>query len=302
MNNGELHFLYDPAGKANTTMSLFWLRLMLSGLSDNFTDLQFNPRTNYNRVVSMEPGQWLMHINFPLHGDLHKATALEIRAGHITSVSVRMIGKFDALLENRGSKVLPRVKQPVAMPANYETPSGVVYIGLGRALLRSVEEIRKKAPPATTNPTVQLAGFVEKSTTYEDIGSESRTLVNASRSKMSRSFRASREWVRSWHLGDGSKSSDSWKAKVGPGWANLEASVGSELQRTYSITGTEREEYSEEVQVDVAPQSQLVLTLNWKRVWLNGVAQVSQDGSTIEVPYRIARGLTFDQHLTEQHL
>ena len=47
--------------------------------------------------------------------------------------------------------------------------------------------------------------------------------------------------------------------------------------------------------IQVPPNSHIRVAVSWKKIWQHGVAQIVNGGHALEVPYRIATGMTFDQ-------
>ena len=84
------------------------------------------------------------------------------------------------------------------------------------------------------------------------------------------------------------------RAQLGPSWLNIEASVQREIGRIYSVSDTQRLEFSDEVSVQVKPASKVRVLLKWKTIWVNGVADVATVNGNIEIPYSVVRGVSFD--------
>jgi hypothetical protein len=70
------------------------------------------------------------------------------------------------------------------------------------------------------------------------------------------------------------------------------------ITETYSLNVENDNQFEQEVDVEVPPRTMLTLTLRWKRIWQGGLLSVAFDERTVEVPYRVAVGVSFDQVLS----
>jgi hypothetical protein len=76
-------------------------------------------------------------------------------------------------------------------------------------------------------------------------------------------------------------------------WASIEQSLSS----TYSVSEDRREEFAEEFSVEVEPGTAVTIVLSWKRLWQHAVVHVLVQGHQVEIPFKVAVGITFDQSL-----
>jgi hypothetical protein len=130
----------------------------------------------------------------------------------------------------------------------------------------------------------------------EALGVEYRDVANSSRMKVARTIRACREWSRTLTIDNSMAVTGRGSVGFGPAWLQVQAAADAELRRTYSISDSERQEFSEEVAFEVDPNSHVRLTLHWKKLWQYGDVVVrGRDGAVISLPYRVLVGITFDQ-------
>lgn len=79
------------------------------------------------------------------------------------------------------------------------------------------------------------------------------------------------------------------------GVASLEAKAEQTLRESYSISEDRQRTFSAELTVEVPPRTLRRLVLTYRRIWQDGVVRVThRDGSTLEVPFRVALNLTLD--------
>ena len=86
-------------------------------------------------------------------------------------------------------------------------------------------------------------------------------------------------------------------AQIGPNWLALKASIEQILEHTYAISVSRREEFAEEISVEIEPGADVTVILTWKRIWQHGLAHVLAQGRQANVPFRMAVGVTFDQSI-----
>ena len=71
------------------------------------------------------------------------------------------------------------------------------------------------------------------------------------------------------------------------------------MKRNYSIGESSREEFTEEIVLQISPASKVQLALQWKRLWQHGEALIRGPQSEFVVPYQVVAGMTFDQSLID---
>jgi hypothetical protein len=141
----------------------------------------------------------------------------------------------------------------------------------------------------------EVVDIVETGTSYESIGDEDRVGENKSRnSTATRTYRVVREWTRTWQFTEEASAGGGIKAKAGPDWLRLEANIAAQIKESYSMTRTERREFSDEVGLQISPGASVVLTLHWKQVWQHGIVKVKRRDEMLDVPFKVAKAITFD--------
>jgi len=167
-------------------------------------------------------------------------------------------------------------------------------------LLKFVNDLNRQgggdlSPTGRDHPRLG-AVIRETSRSEEDLGSEVRIIENPSRSTtVTRVIRVSRDWTRSWTIGQDWTGKAHLGAKGKVGVAEVEASVEAEIKRSYSLTETLREEYVDDITLLIPAESRVKLILNWKRLWQHGEVTLRDSSPPIRVPFSVAVGVTFDQ-------
>lgn len=110
--------------------------------------------------------------------------------------------------------------------------------------------------------------------------------------------RATRGWRQSYSLSI--EQAQAWAVELGGGNLlpiSLQGKLERAITETYSLNIEQDNQFEQEVDVEVPPRTMLRLVLRWKRIWQEGVLSVSVDDQVIEIPYRVAVGISFDQVL-----
>lgn len=150
----------------------------------------------------------------------------------------------------------------------------------------------------STEQVAQVLGATEMHRSDEPIGTENLRIDNTSSvARLTRTMRITREWSRTVSLDLGSNHGSSADTRVGPAWLALRTTIEQSLSRTYAISENRREEFAEEFSIEVEPGAAVTIVLHWKRLWQHGVVHVLFHGRQVEVPFRVAVGITFDQSL-----
>lgn len=162
-----------------------------------------------------------------------------------------------------------------------------------------VDEGAARPMQSAAPSAAQVLGVTETHRSEEPVGTETRRIDNtAGTSRLTRTIRVTREWSRTVSLDLNTSHGASARAQIGPNWLELRTSVEQTLSCTYSVSAGRREEFAEEIGVEVEPGTALAIVLVWKRLWQHGVVQVLSRGRQVEVPFRVAVGITFDQSVS----
>ena len=142
----------------------------------------------------------------------------------------------------------------------------------------------------------QVLDVTEIHRSEEPIGTETRRIDNtAGASRLTRTMRVTREWSRTVSLDLNASHGTSVGEQIGPNWLELRTNVEQTLSRTYTASAGRREEFAEEIGVEVEPGTALTIVLAWKQLWQHGRVRVLSQGRQVDVPFRVAVGITFDQ-------
>lgn len=151
--------------------------------------------------------------------------------------------------------------------------------------------------PATLSFT-----FVETDREEEPVGDERRQIDNSESSvELARRFTIGREWAQTDTLDHEKIQSSHGELKLGgTELPSLTLAAENELKTRYSLSSTLKQTYEEEISIVVPPRSRLTLVFHWKRLWQCGTIQAYRANELlVEVPFKIAVGLTFDQTQSE---
>jgi hypothetical protein len=96
-----------------------------------------------------------------------------------------------------------------------------------------------------------------------------------------RTMRVTREWSRMVSQDTNSSQGVAGCGTIGPRWLAPWAGVERSLSQAYSVTENRREEFAEEIGVEVEPGAAVTVVLGWKRSWRHGVVHVLFEGSQV---------------------
>ena len=145
-----------------------------------------------------------------------------------------------------------------------------------------------------TAPSVQIT---ETHRTEEEFGSEQRRIDNLKSSvELERRLTVTKEWMKSLSIEEERTSTKSTAVQLGlEDIGHVRQASEKALRSKYNVSEDTRETYVEDLLFRVPGRISLVVVLNWKRIWQHGTIRVSWADRTIEVPFRTAVGVTFDQ-------
>jgi hypothetical protein len=161
---------------------------------------------------------------------------------------------------------------------------------------RTVSQPPGPADMATGHGGVDVVGITETHLSEETMGTETRRIDNtSSAARLTRTIRIAKEWTRTYTLDNTATTTRTQDAQIGPGWLTLRRSAEENLARMYSVANGRREEFSEEIGIEVEPGASVSIALTWKRLWQHGTITVGGQHGTVEIPFRVVMGVTFDQ-------
>ena len=79
------------------------------------------------------------------------------------------------------------------------------------------------------------------------------------------------------------------------GIVGLSKSVEKSVKSRYAVTDESKKTFSEEVIVEVPGFTKVRVSFQWKRIWQHGIVKAQVGSETINIPYQVIVGLTFDQ-------
>jgi hypothetical protein len=150
--------------------------------------------------------------------------------------------------------------------------------------------------PSAPLPAGQVLAVTETHRSEESIGTDTRRIGDTSGvGRVTRTIRVTKEWSRMVSLDLHERDAYAAGITVGPNWLAIKTSIEQSLEHTYAISASRREEFAEEIGVEIEPGADVTVVLTWKRIWQHGLARVLTEGGEANVPFRLAVGVTFDQ-------
>ena len=144
------------------------------------------------------------------------------------------------------------------------------------------------------NPYVQALETVR---TEEFIGEDQRLVDNSNSSiNVTRKFNIGREWTQIVILEQETKTTINGDLEVGfLLLSRVRANAERVLNTKYVSTSEQKHFYSEEVTIEIPARTRTRVFFRWKQIWQHGIARHSNAHQTIDIPYKIIVGVTFDQ-------
>ncbi|HEY4454142.1 MAG TPA: hypothetical protein VGN81_07520 [Pseudonocardiaceae bacterium] len=137
--------------------------------------------------------------------------------------------------------------------------------------------------------TVQV---LETDRVEDAIGQDVRRIDNSGPASAVRRIKATRRWMQRVEFAD-DRTSTSTK---GIDLFRFKASAETTLHRHFGGSAETEQTFEEGIELSIPPNTVLELVLHWKRIWQRGsVIGTDAAGGTIQLPFRIVVGLTFDQ-------
>ena len=144
----------------------------------------------------------------------------------------------------------------------------------------------------------KLAEIRKAGRTEQPIGSDSKVLDNSrSDGSLKRSLEVTREWSYQYSVDheQARKVVDTKTLQIKDGPSKT-LSIENALRQKYSYSENARQTYKENVEVDVPARRKITIYFHWKNILETGVIVLTnQYTETVDVPYSIVTGVTFDQ-------
>lgn len=158
-----------------------------------------------------------------------------------------------------------------------------------------------KSNPIRPNK-LEVVSIIETHRSEEILGIGQRLIDNSkSTSKTTRKFTVSQEWSKSYSIQYENTQVNGIEWNLGVKLpeieiANIKLTSQETLKNQYSVSEGKKENYTEEVQVEVSGYKKLKVIFTWKRIWQHGVIKFRhQDNTEFDVPFQVAVEVTFDQ-------
>lgn len=159
----------------------------------------------------------------------------------------------------------------------------------------NVEYSKAKLDEMLEVPTFQL---VETDRWEEPLGSDRRIIDNSKGTgRVTRKLTISKEWSKNYTV----EFEKAVKAGGEVGFKLLstfdtKANIEVNLRKKYSISESVKNIYTDEVSVEIEPQTKVMYCFTWKCIWQNGVVKCldQHDREIAFIPFRVVIGVTFD--------
>ncbi|MEM7481640.1 MAG: hypothetical protein AAF481_10740 [Acidobacteriota bacterium] len=157
--------------------------------------------------------------------------------------------------------------------------------------------VKDDSLPASSQDAAKVVGVQETERVEEHLGKDLRTIDNSrSSAAIKRRFTISKQWTRTLSVEYEQAESQNAGFSLGADGVGVESSIEESIRRKYALEESTTESYSEEVEISVPGKTHLSVIFNWKKIWQLGVVSVQiQAGQVVQIPFRVAVGLTFDQ-------
>jgi hypothetical protein len=174
---------------------------------------------------------------------------------------------------------------------------GMSFVSVRSALVEFIKaELRRRS--VTIQADTTILGVIETTRVEQPLGSEERAIDNSdSDTTITRSIKATKRWTQTCQLEiDKSRVSGLGADLNVANLATLRVKLETTLREQYSASTQVEQVYEEEVTITVPPKTSVHLIMDWKRIIQQGYLQLRDAaGVTVEVPFEVAVGVTFDQ-------
>ncbi len=139
---------------------------------------------------------------------------------------------------------------------------------------------------------------IETHRSQEEFGTEQRRIDNSkSIIELERRLTIIKEWSKSvvMEREDAQKAGVELNIGVNEA-ASIKAAAEKAIKSKYTVSENTKETYEDSLLLKVPSKTNLLLVLNWKRIWQHGIIRIfDQDGTVHEVPFKTVVGVSFDQ-------
>lgn len=150
-------------------------------------------------------------------------------------------------------------------------------------------------------PSSAIEEIVETHRSEEFFGEDRRVIDNSkSSTQLTRNFSVSKQWSKSCQLDFERTQSDGAELTIGAKEVTgLKLSSEEKLRRTYTMSQDTSETCTEEVSCEVPAHKKVTIAVRWKRIWQHGFVRATRNGTPLQIPFRVAVGVNFDQQQTD---
>ncbi|HEY5855305.1 MAG TPA: hypothetical protein VIW24_14940 [Aldersonia sp.] len=177
---------------------------------------------------------------------------------------------------------------------------GVSFVTLRRDLLQFVRQELQDLGGITRGQHV--LDIVEATRSEQSLGRDERVIDNlASDATLTRSIRATKRWRQSYTLEIENSRSSGRSIELNLAHvAALRSNLEETLRRHYMLSTEEEQTFEEEVTLQVPAQTSLRFIIEWKRIVQEGYVRMRDPvGRTIQIPFAMTVGVTFDQRQSD---
>lgn len=145
---------------------------------------------------------------------------------------------------------------------------------------------------------LQFKEIIQSERFEEHIGYEERNVDNSrSTVNSTRRFRVSKEWRRTYTIDHENSKCIGGEINIGiNSILNIKALAEKKILSKYSLSKEEKQIYEEEIIVEIPAKTKVKILIYWKYIWQEGLILFNDEKNrTIQVPFKVITGLTFDQ-------
>lgn len=153
---------------------------------------------------------------------------------------------------------------------------------------------------AYSREILELSNFqiIESNRLEEALGSDRRIIDNSrGTGSITRKLIITKEWSKIYTV----DFENALKAQAEASFKlfeliNFKTTIEGNLRKKYSISEGVKNTYTDEVSVEIRPQTKVVYCFNWKRIWQHGTIKcLDRVGREVAfIPFKIVIGITFD--------
>lgn len=152
--------------------------------------------------------------------------------------------------------------------------------------------------PGSLPLAIQDIRIAETSREEESIGEDQKIIDNSKSSiTLTRRFEVTKEWAQTCVLEFNEIKAKTNQIGLGPVEAlSLQTQAQTIISKQYSVEQDKKLVYTEDLTLNIPPNTKLRIVFQWKRIWQHGlISLVLSNGRIVAAPFRVAVAVTFDQ-------